>query len=69
MVCEGAKRCIDYAFKELNISEIYSCTAMMNTNSERVMQKAGMSFVKKFNHTRVPDGHILNNHVLYRIKQ
>ncbi|MDG2450420.1 MAG: GNAT family N-acetyltransferase [Saprospiraceae bacterium] len=66
---EGARRCIEYAFKELNISEIYSCTAMMNTNSERVMQKAGMSFVKKFNHPRVPDGHILNEHVLYRIKQ
>ena len=64
---EGAKRCIEYAFHDLNIDELYACTAITNLKSESVMKKIGMQLVKHFQHPRVPIEHQLNKHVLYHI--
>lgn len=66
---EGANRCLIYAFEELDIKEIYACTAETNTKSESVMKKIGMTYVNKFKHPGVPLDHSLNVHVLYRKSQ
>ncbi|SDJ38103.1 GNAT family N-acetyltransferase [Salimicrobium halophilum] len=62
---EGAKACIDYGH-ELGIENIYSFTAAVNERSRRVMEKAGMQFVKQFDHPALEEGHHLRRHVLYR---
>ncbi len=66
---EGALRCLEYAFNELNLNEIYSFTPSINKKSERVMQKIGMKKVKEFNHPKIDKGHILEKHVLYKIEK
>lgn len=65
---EGAKASLDYGFEVLGLDEIVSMTATTNTASERVMQKSGL--LKKgdnFMHPKVPNGHRLQEHVLYSI--
>jgi ribosomal-protein-alanine N-acetyltransferase len=63
---EGAKACIEYAFSELNIHEIYAFTTVLNKRSERVMQKIGMEYLGSFEHPNVAEGHPLRPHVLYK---
>jgi len=64
---EGAKRCLSYGFTDLDLNEIYSFTPSINSRSEKVMQKIGMQKEGVFIHPKVPVGHILAPHVLYRI--
>lgn len=63
---EGARACLEFGFKNLQLEQIYSFTATLNQPSERVMQKIGMSKIGEFLHPRVPDGNMLKPHVLYR---
>jgi RimJ/RimL family protein N-acetyltransferase len=44
-------------------------TAVGNSRSRRVMEKLGMTHDSRddFDHPRIPDGHPLKRHVLYRI--
>jgi RimJ/RimL family protein N-acetyltransferase len=66
---EGARAWLGYAFDGLRLSEIVAFTAKLNLPSQRVMQKIGMSRdpAGDFDHPRVPEGHVLRPHVLYRI--
>ncbi|NWQ42821.1 GNAT family N-acetyltransferase [Bacillus sp. EB106-08-02-XG196] len=66
---EGAAACLQYGFKELGFSDIYSFTADVNTPSKNVMIKIGMSFIKYFNHPKIEIKSPLNTHVLYHIKK
>lgn len=63
---EGAKACLEWAFKNLDEEAIYSYTPHSNIPSQRVMQKIGMSLVGTFSHPLVL-GHELEEHVLYKI--
>ena len=47
---EGAKRCLEYAFKDLKLQKVISTCTIGNTQSERVMQKLGMIKQGEFNH-------------------
>jgi ribosomal-protein-alanine N-acetyltransferase len=47
--------------------EVVSFTAVDNVRSQRVMQRIGMRPDGEFDHPRIPDGHRLKRHVLYRI--
>ncbi len=67
LATEGAAACIDFAFNELGLEEIYSFTPLTNLPSERVMQKIGMKRVGTFSHPMIPD-HPLEQHLLYRIE-
>ena len=67
LATEGAKACLDYAFKQLNLDKICSMTVLGNTPSERVMQKIGMRKTGTFLHPKVPAGHPMQEHVLYWI--
>jgi RimJ/RimL family protein N-acetyltransferase len=66
---EGALRALQFA-RERKIPEVLSFTATTNLKSIRVMEKIGMSRDpgEDFDHPRVPAGHRLARHVLYRIR-
>jgi ribosomal-protein-alanine N-acetyltransferase len=64
---EAAKACLQYGFRELGFTTIYSFTSIHNLPSERIMQKIGMHKQGFFNHPNIADGHKLQLHVLYKI--
>lgn len=68
---EGAKAVLAYGFESLNLEEIVSFTAVQNMRSRRIMEKIGMHHDSKddFDHPKLPEGHALRRHVLYRIGQ
>jgi ribosomal-protein-alanine N-acetyltransferase len=65
---EGANRCLEFAFNELKLDEIYSFTPKTNLPSENVMIKIGMTKEGEFDHPKVDTSHPLNLHVLYKIE-
>ncbi len=65
---EGARACLQYGFRELKLSEVYSFTAVSNFRSENVMKKIGMTKIGEFDHPKLPEKHWLQKHVLYKIK-
>lgn len=64
---EAAAACFQLA-AEFDIPEVVAFTSLPNLNSQRVMQKLGMEFVKEFDHPLVPAFHPLLRHVLYKHK-
>ncbi len=68
---EGALACLRYGFETLKLNEIVSFTAVENTRSRAVMQKIGMHHDSKddFDHPKLPEGHPLRRHVLYRLER
>ena len=56
-------------FGRLGLEEIVSFTATTNLRSQRVMQRLGMTRnpEEDFDHPRLPPGHRLRRHVLYRL--
>jgi RimJ/RimL family protein N-acetyltransferase len=71
LATEGAKAVLAHAFDSLHLNEIVSFTVPANLPSRRVMEKIGMtrSPGEDFDHPRLPDGHPLRRHVLYRIRK
>ncbi|MGF1701460.1 GNAT family N-acetyltransferase [Photobacterium makurazakiensis] len=66
---EAAKAALAFAFDTLNLSEVYAFTALQNLPSKRVMEKIGMHNTHQdFNHPKLPKGHPLERHCLYRIQ-
>ena len=65
---EAAQACLDFAFQQAGLSEVYSFTSLLNLPSQKVMQKLGMEFVKEFDNEKAPADSQLYRHVLYRIK-
>jgi len=51
---ESAKASIDYGFKELKLKEIFAHTHIENIDSQKVIEKCGMNFVKQFNYDGIP---------------
>ena len=68
---EAARAALAYGFGPVDLSEILSFTATTNIPSQRVMQKIGMTRDEDgdFDHPRLPAGHRLQRHVLYRISR
>ncbi len=64
---EGAQRCIDYAFNELNINKLTAIAPKANVKSERIMKKIGMVRVQDFIHPLLQDDERLRDCVLYEI--
>ena len=70
LATEGARAVLRYGFEELGLHEIVSFTVPANLPSRRVMEKLGMRHdpAGDFDHPRLPEGHPLRRHVLYRLK-
>lgn len=45
---EGSRALIDYAFSELGADRVYAHTMAVHTGSRRVMEKAGLRYVRTF---------------------
>jgi RimJ/RimL family protein N-acetyltransferase len=54
-------------FDRLGLAEIWSMTAVLNEPSRAVMHRIGMTEVARFDHPRVPVGHVLRPHVTYHL--
>jgi ribosomal-protein-alanine N-acetyltransferase len=69
LATEGARAALRHAFEELRLPEVVALTVPANVRSRRVMEKLGMSYnpVDDFEHPRLPEGHPIRPHVLYRV--
>jgi RimJ/RimL family protein N-acetyltransferase len=65
---EAARAAIQDGFDRLHLTDIVAVTALPNQPSQRVMERLGMTRDIAFNHPRVPEGHPLRRHVLYRLR-
>jgi RimJ/RimL family protein N-acetyltransferase len=68
---EGAQAALRFGFEALDQAQIVAMTAAVNLRSQHVMERIGMTHdpVDDFDHPRLPDGHPLRRHVLYRLKK
>lgn len=68
---EGARSALAFGFETLGLDEIVSFTVPANLRSRRVMEKIGMTYDRQgdFAHPRLPAGHPLSLHVLYRLRK
>lgn len=64
---EGAKRCLEYGFKELGIHKIISVCTFKNVKSEKVMKKIGMTKIGEFDHPELVDYREYKKHHCYEI--
>jgi len=66
---EAARAALRHAFENLNFDQIVSFTVRANKGSWSVMERLGMTRVPSgdFDHPRLPVGHPLRPHILYRM--
>ena len=67
---EAARAVLHHGFETLRMDEIVAFTVPSNVRSRRVMEKIGMvrDPAGDFDHPRLPEGHPLRRHVLYRAR-
>jgi RimJ/RimL family protein N-acetyltransferase len=68
---EAARAALAFGFERLALGEIVAMTTVANRRSRRVMEKLGMQRAPAddFLHPLVPAGHLIQPHVLYRLKR
>jgi RimJ/RimL family protein N-acetyltransferase len=66
---EAGLAALKYGFGDLGLSEILAWTVPANVRSQAVMVRLGMrrSAHEDFDHPKLPQGHPLRRHVLYRL--
>jgi RimJ/RimL family protein N-acetyltransferase len=69
LATEAAQAVLRLAFEGFDLREVVAFTVPANVRSRRVMEKLGMSYSGEFDHPRLPVGHRLRRHVLYRIER
>lgn len=65
---EAARVALDFGFGTLRLPEVVAFTVPGNLASWRLMERLGMRREADFDHPRLPEGHPLRRHVLYRIR-
>ncbi len=68
---EGAQALMHHAFTALELKEVVAFTVPANQRSRRVMEKLHMTHnpADDFDHPKIPEGHPMRRHVLYRLQQ
>lgn len=70
---EAARAAVEDGFFRLGLEEIVAITVIDNRRSRRVMERLGMTRDPAedfdFDHPRLPPGHPLRRHVLYRLRR
>lgn len=71
LAVEASQKCLEIGFNQFGLDEIVSFTAKINHNSQRVMQKLGMTNneAEDFEHPKLNSNHPLALHVLYRMSR
>jgi RimJ/RimL family protein N-acetyltransferase len=64
---EAALAARDVAFTGAGLAELWSMTSVLNTPSQAVMRRIGMTEAARFEHPRIPDGSPLKPHVVYHL--
>ncbi|MBR0673877.1 GNAT family N-acetyltransferase [Roseomonas soli] len=64
---EAARMALGFGFGTLRLKEIVAFTTPENVASWRLMQQLGMQADGDFDHPRLPEGHPLRRHLLYRL--
>ncbi|MEW6707410.1 MAG: GNAT family N-acetyltransferase [Pseudomonadota bacterium] len=66
---EAARAAAEFAFTHLEVDEIVAITTPANAPSRKVMERLGMwhDAAGDFDHPRLPAGHPMQRHVLYRL--
>ena len=64
---EAARVALAFGFEQARLEEIVSFTSPANVRSIAVMERLGMRRDGEFEHPRLPPGHRLRRHVLYRL--
>jgi RimJ/RimL family protein N-acetyltransferase len=66
---EAGRECVRFAFETLALGELVSFTVPANHRSRAVMERLGLRRDANgdFDHPRLPAGHSLQRHVLYRL--
>jgi RimJ/RimL family protein N-acetyltransferase len=66
---EAARAAFAFGFEVCDLDEIVSFTSVPNTRSQAVMARLGMTHdpAEDFDHPKLPSGHRLERHVLYRL--
>jgi len=65
---EAAIACLDYAFDQLKLTEVYSFASVPNMRSRAVMERLHMENVwRNFDHPMTPPNSPLREHVAYKI--
>ena len=70
LATEGSQAVVRWAFDRLTLDSLVSFTVPENVASRRLMEKLGMTHdpADDFDHPKLPPGHRLRKHVLYRLK-
>jgi RimJ/RimL family protein N-acetyltransferase len=66
---EAANAAVDVAFAGAGLAELWSMTAVLNRPSQAVMLRIGMTPHAFFDHPKVPIGHPLRRHIVYRLER
>jgi RimJ/RimL family protein N-acetyltransferase len=68
---EAAEAALRFGFENLGLAEIVSFTVPANVRSRAVMERLGMTHdaTDDFDHPKLPEGHPLRRHVLYRLSR
>jgi RimJ/RimL family protein N-acetyltransferase len=68
---EAAAASLRFAFDQLRLQQIVAFTVPLNRRSMHVMERIGMSrdVAGDFEHPKLPPGHPLRSHVLYRVSR
>ncbi|MEO3473346.1 GNAT family N-acetyltransferase [Roseomonas sp. CAU 1739] len=64
---EAARAALDFGFATLGLAEIVAFTIPANEASWRLMERLGMAPDGGFDHPRLPEGHAMRHHLLYRL--
>jgi RimJ/RimL family protein N-acetyltransferase len=64
---EAARAALDVAFGSLEMTVIYSMTALLNEPSQAVMRRLGLTEWTRWDHPRIPEGNPLRPSVTYRV--
>ncbi len=67
LALEAARSALAYAFDVLGLPYILSWTVPANVRSWRLMERLGLVRQGTFEHPRLPVGHALREHLLYRL--
>ena len=62
---EGAARCLEFAFQDLNLQKVVAVAPKINIRSEQVMKKIGMKKIGEFEHPLLRNCERLRDCVLY----
>lgn len=64
---EAARAALDFGFGTVGLAEIVAFTIPANEASSRLMERLGMTPDGRFDHPRLPEGHAMRQHLLYRM--